>query len=461
MPFFNRGVSFVILLISILLLFMPKFNLLVVDTGETAGLRIDDIVLLFISLLIMWAHALSHEPLYKFEGWILLITGLGFFSFLINQILVSQGILPMNAKIFYCFRILEYFVFFYMGVIISRYFSGRKIVYVFFFYNLLLMTLQKLDLAGGIVSTGYQEDVSGRVQGIASFPSEMGLLLNLMFCFIVFDDNSKSRLGRLFSSSFVRYVFDRIYFYVIFFICGIFIVFTGNRISILALLICFLFRLKEDLKLRSLGSYFSMTLLIPIVSLVIVLVVKETSGVYERSAKLFSYKNVELFSLIWEKIDPSEYPDDIIAQDNPEGDLFAVNSQKSMEYKNYDMSWFIRIHKWLFMSKSYFESPECYLQGLGPGYAGAALDGGILRIITEYGILGVFFFWSFFASLYRINVQTKWMIISLLVNMIFFDAYLAYKSMSFLLFACGISFAHQQHPVIKRTHPSLMVQTTH
>jgi hypothetical protein len=446
MQFFNRQFSFLILLITVFLLFIPKLNLWIIDPTETAGLRIDDVILLCLALLIFWAHTFSRTPLYQFEGWILLITALGCFSFLINRLLVSHGILPLDAKLFYCFRLLEYFVFFYLGAILSHYFSGRKIIYAFFFYNLLLMSLQKLDLAGGMLASGYQEDVSGRVQGIASFPSEMGLLLNLLFCFIAFDDHAKSSLGRLFTSAFMRYVFDRIYFYLLFFVCGLFIIFTGNRISLVALLICFLFRLIEDLKLKSLGSYLSMTLLIPVISLAIVLTAKETSGVYERSAHLFSFKNLELFAHLWDKVDASTYPEEIETGANPEEKnlLETLGANAPSNAETYDMSWFIRIHKWLFMAKSYFEHPENYLQGLGPGYAGAALDGGLLRILTEYGLLGALLFWKFFASLSRLNVQSKWMIVSLVINMIFFDAYLAYKSMSFLLFACGLIFVRQQ-----------------
>ena len=110
---------------------------------------------------------------------------------------------------------------------------------------------------------------------------------------------------------------------------------------------------------------------------------------------------------------------------------------------NYDMSWWMRIHKWIYVIKAYVTNPECYLQGLGPGFAWAALDGGLLRIFVEYGIIGSFLFWKFFSSIYHINRQLKWMMISFMINMVFFDAYLAYKTMSFLLFIAGDAFERQ------------------
>ena len=100
MRFFDRNFSLAILSLTLPLLFLPKINLIHVDAGETAGLRMDDFVLLIVGFLLMWAHALSHQRLYKVEGRILLITGLAIFSFVINRMLFSLGILPMEAKIF-------------------------------------------------------------------------------------------------------------------------------------------------------------------------------------------------------------------------------------------------------------------------------------------------------------------------------------------------------------------------
>lgn len=433
MIFFDRKLSLFILLFCLPLLFLPKINLISLDSGETAGLRFDDIILLFLGIILMWTHFRSQQHFFKIEGWILLITVFSVISFLMNQVLVISDVLAINAKIFYSFRILEYFLFFYVGAMATQYFSGRAIVFAFFLWNLFLMTLQKLNWAGGIISKGYQDDISARVQGIASFPSEMGLLLNLIFCYLIFDESLRNRFVNLFQSQLVRYLLHRLYYYLLFFLFGIFIIFTGNRISIFALVICFFYRLLQELNLRSIGTYISLIVLVPVISLGIGFVIKQTAGVYERSADLFSWKNLELFSVVWENIETSKHP---LGDESIES--------KEIESTHYDMSWWIRVHKWLFMIKSYVENPESYLQGLGPGYAGAALDGGILRIITEYGLIGSFLFWNFFSCLFRINPQTKWMGIAFFMNMIFFDAYLAYKSMSFLLFTCGYIFQHKQ-----------------
>lgn len=429
MRFFANKISLALLFISLPLLFLPKINL-VSFGGETAGLRIDDLILFFVGGLLMWSHSLSHKKLYKIEGWILLLTLFSILSFLSNRILVSSNILHMDAKIFYTFRLLEYFIFFYIGALASQHFNGSAIIRAFFLWNIGLMLLQKFNLAGALTVEGYTQDVSTRVQGIASFPSEMGLLLNLLFCYMIWDDSARSRFVNLFSKAQVRDFLSKFYLYWMFCLFGIFVVFTGNRISIAALLFCFLFRLKREFSLRSMSSLMLMAIFLPLLVVGVGFIIAKTASVYERSADLLSSKNLKLAQIVWDKIDMTK---------NPLGNEVVTST-------SYDVSWWMRIHKWVFIMKAYVSNPECWLQGLGPGFAGSALDGGILRIMTEYGLVGVFLFWKFFSCIYRINPQTKWMMIAFMMNMIFFDAYLAYKTMSFLLFASGYAFERQLSP---------------
>lgn len=431
MRFFENKLSLFILLFTLPLLFLPKINLIGVQS-ETAGVRLDDFVLLAMGGLFMLAHALSHKRLYKVEGWILILTGFAIFSFLCNRFLVAHELLYMDAKIFYAIRLLEYFLFFYIGALASYYVRSSLLIRLLFLWNLLFMTLQKLNLAGAMTVLGYNADASSRVYGIASFPSEMGLILNLMFCHMIFDEPSRSRFVHLFASPLVRDFCRKFYLYGLFGLFGIFVVFTGNRISILALFLCFAYRLKQEFSVRSISSIILMVCLIPVLLSGVSVLITKTAAIYERSAGLFSFKNLELAHIVWDRIDMTI---------NPIGNE-VISSEE------YDASWWMRIHKWIYVLKAYVENPACYLQGLGPGFAWAALDGGILRIPMEYGLIGAFFFWKFFSCLMRINQQTKWMMIAFLINMIFFDAYLAYKTMSILLFTCGHAF-ERKHSILR------------
>jgi hypothetical protein len=417
---FEKKIGLIFLFFILPLLFLPKINI-ISFASESAGLRIDDLILLLVGIFLFWAHFQLHKQLFRIEVWLLAITFFGLISFMSNRALVSAGVLLIDAKIFYCVRLLEYFIFFYIGALAAHSLSGKKIIQALFLWNLLLMFLQKTKIAGAITTGGYADDVSGRVFGVASFPSEMGLILNLLFCYLVFDDTNKSKITNLFPS-YLRSVLHQFYPYWMFALFGTFVIFTGNRISILALIISFIYKLKIDFKWRSIAPLLLIAVLTPIVAGVVYLI--NNTDVYERSADLLSFNNFKLFNIVWDKIDLTK---------NPVGNEVTASDQ-------YDMSWWMRIHKWIYVAKVYVNNPETYLQGLGPGFAWAALDGGILRIFVEYGVIGSYFFWKFFSSIAKINTQTKWMTIVLAINMIFFDAYLAYKAMSIYLFIGGMAF---------------------
>ncbi|WP_052354792.1 hypothetical protein [Candidatus Protochlamydia sp. R18] len=420
--FFDKQLSLIILIFLMPLFFLPKINLLTVGS-ETAGLRIDDLFLLFFGTLLIWAHLLLDKRLYMIEIWVLILTLFGILSFASNRFLISLGYHFLDAKIFYAIRLLEYFLFFYIGTLAFRFHLSKGFIQAFFLWNFFLMTLQKLNLAGAITNLGYEKDVSARVQGIASFPSEMGLLLNLLFCYMIYDDSYRSKIIQIFPP-YYRYFLRKSYLYILFIVIGIFVIFTGNRISLLAHLICFLGKLKQEINWKSIGSFVSLTIAFPLLMGIIIYMVIQTDSIYSRSASLLSIKNIHLAQIVWDKIDLTQDP----------------ISKKLIETDEYDMSWWLRIHKWIFVTKAFVNHPEVYLQGLGPGFAWSALDGGILRIIVEYGLIGSLLFFNFFRSIYKINQQMKWMTISLLINMIFFDAHLAYKTMSFYLFAAGYCF---------------------
>ena len=285
MRFFEKKLSLFILFLCLPLLFLPKINLISFES-ETAGLRIDDLVLLIVGAFLMYSHTLSHQHLFKIEGWILLITGFSVISFISNRFSCSTHFLYMDAKIFYIFRLFEYFMFFYIGAISSRYFKVSTIVAYFFIWNLAWMTLQKMSIAGAVTSIGYNDDVSTRVFGIASFPSEMGLLLNLIFCFMIFDETSRFRIVDIFPPT-ARFFLRKFYIYWMFALFGMFVIFTGNRISILALILCFFARIGKEISFRSIASMVLLMFFLPFLVFGVGYIISQTASVYERSLDLF------------------------------------------------------------------------------------------------------------------------------------------------------------------------------
>lgn len=385
----------------------------------------DDFVLFLLCLIIFWAHFALKETMGKIERLVFAIVGFSFLSFFINRILVQEEFLHVGASIFYCVRIAEYFIFFYIGALSIQFFKTSSVITFFFIWNAVLMVLQKGDLIGQFALGSYLESASGRVVGIASFPSEAGMLLDLVFCYLVFSKRVKNRFLQLPAD--VSQFFTQTYVYWLFLICSTLVIITGSRIAIIALVVTFLCRIRQDLKNGSIGTWLYGFGFVAAGAVLTVVMIQNTESVAVRSAGLLSFKNLQIIEVVWNNIDLSYDP----------------IGQEAVKYDAYDLSWWLRIHKWIYAFKIYYLHPECWLQGIGPGFAMAALDGGWLRLLTEYGLIGLALFIRLFTEIGRQSAPLKWMIIAFAINMIFFDVYLAYKPMSLLFFVSGSTWAQE------------------
>lgn len=422
---FDRYFSFWIVVCCLPLLFLPKINLFSIAERESAGVRIDDVILLLLSILLFWGHLILNKGWSSIERWVFLLTGFSLFSYVLNQLFVTFNWLHVSASIFYCVRLLEYFMFFYVGILSFQFFRLGTLIKALFLWNLLLMVLQRAELIGQFSILGYLSTASDRVTGIASFPSEAGLLLCMLFSFLIYDEESGNNKKILAMPAVLKVLFQKTYVYWLFLICVTLVIFTGSRIAIMALIVAFAFYILNEVKQASLATWLIALIFTSLAILIITLAIINTDSVFTRSAQLLSFRNLELVEKVWDHIDLSKDP---IGREN-------------VRNINYDTSWWIRIHKWCYALKIYLTHPESYLSGIGPGFAMAALDGGFLRILTEYGLIGSLLFWKIFSSIYYTSKQLKWMIIVFLINMIFFDAYLAYKPMSLLFFVTGYFYS--------------------
>ncbi len=430
MRLFDKTFSFWLVLCGLPLLFLPKINLISFGTRETAGIRFDDIVLLMLCIIILWAHFSVQKSMNAIERWLLFFVSFSLCSFALNRLFFQAEWLHVSASIFYCVRIAEYFIFFYIGAMSLQFFSTFTVIAAFFIWNALLMVLQRAEMVGQFALGEYVSSTAGRVVGIASFPSEAGMLLDLAFCYLVFKERKRRRFSKLFPPEIYSF-FERTYVYWLFLICSALVVVTGSRIAILALIVAFLFRIKDDLKKGSIGTWLYGFGFVAIGTIFTVIMIQNTDSVSSRSSGLFSFNNLKLIEVVWNKIDLSYDP----------------IGNETVKFEAYDMSWWMRIHKWIYALKIYYLHPESWLQGVGPGFAMAALDGGWLRVLTEYGIIGMALFLKLFITIARQSVQLRWMVIAFSINMIFFDVYLAYKPMSLLFFVSGCVWAQSRAKV--------------
>lgn len=435
---FDRKSSFIFVLLSLILIFLPKMNIITFAGRETAGIRADDIFLMAFSFFLFWGHIAARHLISTLEKKIFVIVIFSFISFFLNRFLVAMGFLHVDASILYVLRIFEYFIFYYAGYYCFQHFNLYKVITIYFLFNLFLILLQKAGLIGYWGIYGYKSTCTYRCTGIASFPSEMGMLLNMFFCFVLFQKEKVDKMLKRFfcCNSFYYIVVSKLYAFFFFLLFGVLLLFNGSRIAFLAYLTTYFLYLittsKNKLIIFSIiffifsGSliYFSNSQLSNQITLM------------ERSQKLFSKSNLDLIEKVWDKIDVRYVPigNEIVKQD----------------LENEDTSWWIRIHKWLYGLKIYYLHPESYLFGIGPGFAMAGLDGGILRIFIEYGLIGSFLFMLFFYDIARQSTILSHWIIVFLINMIFFDVYLAYKPMSLMFLLTGYTYAENYSSSLKR-----------
>lgn len=427
---FDKKSSYLFSLTCLLLLFLPKINLITFGR-ETAGVRVDDLVLLSFATLFFSGHLALRRGLTKLEKQLALIVGFSLLSFFLNRFFVLTGTLHVDASIFYAVRIFEYFLFFYVGAMAAPFIRISTIFTAFFLWNMAIILLQKFGLVGGFSVYGYMAVIPSRYPGVASFPSEMGLLLNMAYSFFVFSKEPPSKLWNLFPTEVKRLLLTtQIYWLAI--IIGALIVMTGSRIALVAIAVTFAFRLKDEIHFRTPGKLAVAAIFITAGALLFSYMITKTLSIYERSHGLFTYDNIELVQTVWQQIDTHYDPigNEIIERETEENETL------------YDASWWMRIHKWGYALKIYSEHPTSWLQGVGPGFAMAGLDGGYLRILTEYGLIGSYLFFLLFSMIWHTSRLIKQVLIALLINMIFFDVYLAYKPMAFLFLLVGYHYAN-------------------
>lgn len=423
MRLFQKSFILFFLALGLPLLFIPKINL-ITFTDETAGVRIDDAVLLGFSLIILWAHVAIQKRLSPIETWTFAITLISVFSFVMNRLLVSGEFLHVDAKIFYAFRILEYFIFFYVGAMATQFFRLSSLLIAFFAWNVFIMLLQRLQIVGVFSVDGYML-AGDRAYGISSFGAEGALLLNFLYCYLVYDEGARQQMVAFFPRP-LQHICKQCLVYVLFVIFGILIAQTGARIALAALVVSFILRVYQDIRWTAPKTLFAPFIIAFGCLGMTAVFLWDNRAVVARSVGLLSMKNFSIINQVWETISITQPP---------------MGNETSYG-GGYDMSWWMRIHKWSYALKIYYLNPECYLQGIGPGFGFAGLDGGWLRILTETGLLGFTAYCLLFRSLSKLSPVVKAMMMAFYINMIFFDAYLAYKPMSLLFLVAGYLY-HQ------------------
>lgn len=113
--------------------------------------------------------------------------------------------------------------------------------------------------------------------------------------------------------------------------------------------------------------------------------------------------------------------------------VFSAPPDFTGGFESSDASTRRRYFVWFVLMETFIQS-KAFIWGLGPGFAGSAVDGNYIRIVAEYGLLGIIFYWKWFATFLRRS--TYWLkaaIVSVLVTGLYIDIFTSIKT-SLLLY---------------------------
>jgi len=403
LPRYSDDLRRTIIVLGVAMLCMPKVNLVSI-AGESAGIRIDDVLLFVIFALLLAGALLARKPTINgIESIVFTLVGCMLLSNWVNLHLFGR------SSLLYSLRYFEYFMFFYIG----RYFfdarySAARLLYALLFLNAILMVLQDFAIVGGFASAGFSQDVAGRPIGVTGGPWEVGAILNFFLAFFLFDRKEE---GGLASRIFVIACTSAL------------VVMTGARMPALAHIVL----LSYYVYFRTPNKTYFVASAAVTVGLLLFAILLIPNPLTERSENLFSMANIEQFQ--------DQYSKASVPDEKFEGwsEVYTAD-----EYT--DLSWLIRLARWVIAIKTWTNSPLGWFVGVGPGNWGPALDGGWLRVMSEWGLLGLSIFLVFLYRIAQISRATFAMVVALAINMLFIDIHIAYKAMSLFFFLSGYAY---------------------
>jgi len=435
-----------LIFITSLLFFFPRINIFSFGEAHTAGLRIDDIILFFIFISLIFKGKIFKLNISKSHLIYFSFVFISFLSFFFNNYYEDSYL--GGTSILYPIRYVEYFVFFVVGSLIVNHSSFIKIVLYLALYQIIIIIFQYLGFFPAFTSTdGINFSV---VAGMTGGPWEVSIVLTLCFAVYV---NHFSKLKYLIYSFIIIAVLTYINFYIL-----------GSRSSSVTFIVLTFILICLNIKNfchNSILNKIIMTLILFISFIIIVLVkpilIESNSDqlnidcvysiekcsynmVLNRSGNLIKLDNyyllIDFYKFVRTNVGEDKIP--IGRLYNEKNNLNKIAQINFSNTNNIDLSWLMRMEKWIYgVSLWQDKLPHSIFLGIGPGAVGPSFDGSWLRLFVENGIVGLLLIIMFFVHLLMKNLLNFLPILAISLNMLFIDAFLAYKSVSLILFILG------------------------
>jgi hypothetical protein len=387
---FAANATGLFLLAFLVTMFGFKFNL--IDVGGS-GLRLDDVVVLCTVPLLILAIAdvrITRE-FRLFAGFVLV-------SLLSLLLGVKGGRISLGEGAFYWLRNLQYMCFYFLGVALVKHVSLDRIFRCYLWYVVVVLLLQYLS----IIPTLSLFEGSRRAVGNTGGPYELAVLASAIALFFWFQQRRP-----------------------LYALLGVIILLlTESRVTLVGLLLIVFF--------KSFGMRGRIVFALVGAALVAALAAGNV-GVLSRFMLLLDPTTLDTFASLTKGIPVFT-------------DTWNYRAWAFVDYSDLltdtegDRSTFIRYIRQtsLLMSVSQCQA-ECVLFGLGPSFASSAVDGNLVRLYVEYGVVGTFLF---LAGLWRIARSTRnatviFYLCLLLFTALAIDILVSSKAMSLFWFLCG------------------------
>lgn len=395
-------------LVFIYTLFSFKFSILGNSTDDNvlSSIRIDDIIIVIVMLVyFLRGNSLSFFLTKKVVFFFILYVMTGVFSSIFNSI---YGEVDILSSLLFSLRPLEYFLYIILGFELARYNVNIKNAMKFYvIYCLILIFGQTLGFIGGISNFSFNRAIAN-----TGGPWELAAVSAFLVIYFSHEKIMKFTVMSLFI-----------------------LILTQSRITLIGTGFVFFVKnirnIKDMLRKRwtFLSGIFVLIFSLAFIGYGLINFTKNdvnSSGIISRINSFVNNETVNELLIIYENTKPATNRQDYFNQTYDEG-LDEIISNAS----GGDASAFIRFTRWVTLVKTVIENPATILVGLGPSYAGKAIDGNYVRIFVETGFLGLITFIIFLTTFFKYE-KNKLLIdymIVLSITAIFIDIFVTFKAM--------------------------------
>ena len=340
-------------LFIIILIFMPKINLIPIDKFYQ-GIRFEDILILFYSLYILKSYQNTRiiiwNKFFQFKYWIIILYlfSLSILLALINDVKNTWIMVIRSAE--YAIIII------YVNNHIEKFQTYINIFKSYIIINFIFSILQYYNLIGSFSSLGYRDSsdiLNLRSFGISGGSWEIGVLINLSFLILL---------------SFLKNKHEIFFYYLL---CGIILILANGRANILgfAIISIYLIFFKNYfLKLRNMLTYF---LILLTISITIIYFFDIKENYYQYYINYFNKIMDDIFFII-----------------NSTYNFIINNNVPTIDEATSDnvYSYIYRLLHWKDINDIFQINNYHYIIGAGSPYL--YTESILIRIITSLGLLG-------------------------------------------------------------------------